>query len=143
MKIEMYTFSICDNAENPNAPMAAKPQIVFRPKRIITNVMARNQVIIEELIYGNIHHLTAPIDAYLLSNEYRKEVIEEFRKSIGCHSLEDMYDYCEKHDLEIPDPGRVMLPTIQPEQCVEVVRKRIDFKPMFILTFFGFAHSPR
>jgi len=145
-KIVSYAFALSQRDNDLHTlRQEISPQITpFRPRRIMTNVARRGQVVIDGLYIGEINQLAVTnFDAYGWSYEYVKEVQLAFMREHHLFSHEQMYAYCEEHDIEVPDPTRVRLATIEKSTAVRLVGKFLDVPAdfTFVLQVIGDAYE--
>jgi hypothetical protein len=142
MRVERFMFSIDTRVSGDSIVMSGKPQITIKPERIITNSTAPDQVIFESFKFNNDENLAIPFDAYLWSGAYHKKVVDDFMKEIGVTTLDALYEYCDVHDLSIPDTNRVSLPSIQKGQLVEIRGKcNLPLDELFIVSIQGMGRE--
>lgn len=109
----------------------------FRPTKIRTSVDTVGECFIEQIVLNkdNLFVSGTGIDAYLWSMKHAQELEHEFYKEhklIG-KSIEEIQEYLDDNDLSIPEPMRIMFPTIPRNTSIEIHGKaKTDFSLMLI-----------
>jgi hypothetical protein len=151
-RVVSYNFAIVQPDNDLHAlRQVISPQITLRPRVVMTNVTAREQVLIEALYIDvgtdsephdqNQIVSDKPLDAYFWSLAHLRELQRAFMKEHRLFSVEQMYAYCDEHDLDVPDNPRLSLPTMRKGKPVRVTG-RMPHVPagfIFVLSFVGDA----
>ncbi len=113
---------VCKAGESRNM---LQPDRVFRPTLIRVAVDAPGLVIIERLIFGNVDQLLGPVDAWNWSLKLAQSMRDDFMREHGLigKKSEEIDAYLDANELSIPDPGRMMLPTVRPQETITIVGK--------------------
>ena len=86
------------------------------------------------MIYiGNDGLLVNPIDAYQFSHANYIKVRDAYMKEVGVSTPKEFYEYCEEHDIPIPDPSKVSFPTIAHQNVRVIGRREKEFQFIFML----------
>jgi hypothetical protein len=137
LRIERYSFSLSALTTFGRAGpfcMDDAPNVHLRPQRMTTNVLKQGHIFFDRLVIGRLSVLTAPIDAYYTSLAYTDQVRGEFMRAMGCATREELYAKAKDNDWEIPDPGRVELPTMGPSTRVRIEGHCSDLVPKGFVT---------
>jgi hypothetical protein len=145
-RVERYSFAISGNAtEDKKFVISGNPKVTIRPYRAMTSLTEPNQVIIESIKIGNVECLACTMmDAFTWSVKYVEQIECEFMKEIEVNTKQQLYQYCDDNDLEIPNPTLVDFPTIRQGELVEVkgFYGTLPVSELFILSIIGAGFSP-
>jgi hypothetical protein len=125
-------------AGNESRNMLA-PDKVFRPTHIRVAVEEPGVASIERIIFGNVDQLICAVDCWNWSIKLAQQMRDDFlteHKLVG-KSAEEIDRYLDRNGYSIPDPGRIMLPTVSPRENITIVG---NFKEDTRLFFFGLTN---
>lgn len=110
---------VCKAGETRNV---LNPDRVFRPTHIRVAVEAPGMADINRLIIGNVDQLLSSVDGWNWSIKLAQQLRDDFLKEHGLigKSHEAIDIYLDQNELSIPDPGRIMLPTVGPNQTITI-----------------------
>jgi len=112
--------------------------LAFRPTRVRTHgVKKPGEARIISIDFGHKKQIEQPIDMWWLTFDYLREVHEEALRSYGLLGKTDLEidAFLDKHNLELPDPGRLHLGTLH-----VATRARIETTPgPYTVRLFGVA----
>lgn len=127
--VRTYSFGLMA-AREPDGKFNVRgiPDKTIRPQRLITDINRPEQVVMRDLLVGSQSQLVGPIDLYLFSLDYSQKVRDEFLKEHGLVDAgdEQIDDYLDEHDLEMPTPGRIDLPTVRAGVPVSIIGRFLD-----------------
>ena len=138
MYAKMYTLSGVFLASADR--LMIKPDITFRPIKIITQVQNENEGIINRLVFGNTDQLVCSVDAYNWSMRLYSLIRDQFYKEHGLldKTDEEIQDYLDDNELEVPDPCKIYLPTIRVNETITIYGR---FKTDTPIAFIGLGFS--
>ena len=116
-----------------------KPDITFRPNKIITQVQNENEGVINRIVFGNTDQLVSSVDAYHWSIKLSSLIRDQFYKEHGLLNKTDeqIQCYLDDNELEEPDPCRIYLPTIRVNETITIYGR---FKTDTAITFLGLGY---
>jgi hypothetical protein len=92
--------------------------VPFRPTHIKTNVTAEGVALITGIYLNEDKHsqLLVTVDAYQWSMALQELMRKQFYEEHGLSgkSFDEIDSYLDEHELSVPDPGRIDLPTMTP-----------------------------
>jgi hypothetical protein len=120
--VQHYIFSVSGKPNKDGKfTFSGKPDLTIKPTRAFCILQSPNQVVIENIKIGNENVLTCDtFDAYFWSQKYSDESRLAFMKEFGVKTIKELDVYCDKNDIEIPDPNRVDFPTIEKGTSIEI-----------------------
>lgn len=135
MRTQSFSM-VCKTGETRNMLNTDR---VFRPTHIRVDVEAPGMVDISRLIIGNVDQLVGSIDGWNWSLKLAQQLRDDFLKEHGLvgKSHEAIDIYLDDNELSIPDPGRIMLPTVRPQQTITIEGR---FKGDTRIFFFGITN---
>ena len=145
MNVESYSFSLSQSDNDLKlVNMEARPSIILRPRRLITNVMRQNEVLIEQIYFDEESQLIGPVDAYQWSRHHADEVRLAFMHEHNLLTMTELDNFCEDNDIDVPDPTKVTLPTMKKGCSIKFTGKLLDVSKyvapyLFIAMFIGEA----
>lgn len=85
-------YSFCLTAVHvmgDNIDIQAIPDRTIRPQRLVTNVEKPEQVVVRDLLVAGQSQLAGPLDMFMFSLDYCREVREDFLKECGLAGATD------------------------------------------------------
>jgi hypothetical protein len=148
-RVVAYNFGLsAKKGDGELFTMASQPNVVFRAKRMLTNVQQPDAVTLTSLTVGHAEQLLGPVDLYRFGLHYCEKIDREFLEQNGLagKSHDEVDAWLDEHDMQMPSAAatRVDLPTVD---VTKVVRLSGSFSPDvlkgFLLTvsFIGMARE--
>jgi hypothetical protein len=139
MRVERYSFGLSGSIVDGKLEINSSPQITIRPTRIICNIQKRGQVWISELSIDGINQLATELDCFQFSQGAYEEMIQEAMREYKLSTREELYQYLDDNDIELPDPCRADLPTIKKGKSVRLVgHGSLDY--LFCISIIGTSY---
>jgi len=88
----------------------------FRPTHIHTNLTEPGKASFEKIFFdSDVSDLIIPVDAYTYSMDLLRKVRAKFYEAHGLTGKSDgeIQDYIDRHDLVLPDPCFLPMPTVK------------------------------
>lgn len=141
MSVQMYSFTIfCPRGdyELGNAIVNSPDLLAIRVNRLITSVSNPGLGSITGLYIANHNQLLIPTDPWRFSARLAQQIREAFLTEHGLlgKSYQEIDTYLDEHELSLPNPNRVELPTISPSAPIKITG---HFDEGFTLSFLGLA----
>lgn len=143
-RVVTYSFSLSvQKGDEDTFRVSNETGVVFRARRLLTNVQEPNTVLLTSLTVGGEEQLLAAVDAYRFSLAYCGELDRAFLEANGLMSKTDseVDAWLERHDLTMPSTTatRVDLPTVAKgvELAVRGSMPRMPKGFQLVVTFTG------
>ena len=147
-KVVSYNFNLsAERGDGDLFTAVRQPNVVFRAKRMLTNVEELDTVTLTSLVVDHAEQLLGPIDLYRFGLRYCEMIDRKFLEGNGLvgkpHDEVDMW--LDEHELQMPSTSatRVDLPTFDKGKAIRLSGSFSPSVPKGFLLTVGFIGVAR
>jgi len=126
-RTEMYIFPMVAEIKAVGTPQSFDVSTTmnmvgcFRATRAMTVVTKPGVVFFDGISFAGQPQLLVEFDAYWWSHDYYEKTLKSLMREYKCKTHDALYRYFDRRDWDLPDPRKVLLPTLVSGESVRMM----------------------